>query len=62
MNNKSKKILKSIFANPIKANILWMDIEKLMVDLGASIHEGKGYAGVFSLTNHFNIIHFFLNA
>ena len=47
MNNKSKKILKSIFANPIKANILWIDIEKLMVDLGASIREGKGSAGVF---------------
>ena len=47
MNNKSKKILKSIFAIPIKANILWIDIEKLMVDLGASIREGKGSAGVF---------------
>lgn len=47
MNNKSKKILKSIFSNPIKANIAWSDIEKLMQDLGATIREGKGSAGVF---------------
>ena len=47
MNNKSKKILKEIYSNPIKANILWANIEKLMKDLGAKIREGKGSAGVF---------------
>lgn len=47
MNNKSKKILKGIFSNPIKANIAWADIEKLMLDLGAKIREGKGSAAVF---------------
>jgi len=47
VNNKSKKILVSIYSNPIKANILWADIEKLMIDLGATIREGKGSAGVF---------------
>jgi hypothetical protein len=47
VNNKSKKILKEIYLNPIKSNILWINIEKLMKDLGATIREGKGSAGVF---------------
>lgn len=47
MNNKNTKVLKSIFENPVKANILWSDIEKMMEDLGAKVREGKGSAGVF---------------
>ena len=31
-----------IFKNPIPADILWTDIEKLFITLGATISEGSG--------------------
>jgi len=32
----------AIFADPIRANVLWLDIESLLVHLGAEISEGSG--------------------
>jgi len=31
-----------VFKNPIQANILWTDIERLLVDLGGELSEGSG--------------------
>ena len=31
-----------LFRNPIQANILWVDIERLFVALGAELSEGSG--------------------
>lgn len=42
LNNKQRQVLSSIFTNPIPANILWRDIEKLFVALGADISQGQG--------------------
>jgi hypothetical protein len=42
MNTKHKKIMELIFKNPIQANILWTDIEGLLLALGAKLSEGKG--------------------
>jgi hypothetical protein len=42
MNSKHKKIIELIFRNPIQANILWADIEGLLVALGAELSEGSG--------------------
>ncbi len=42
MNQKQRKILKSIFKNPIMATIRWDDIENLFIYLGADISEGRG--------------------
>lgn len=42
MNSKNKKTLENIFKRPIPANILWSDIEKLFLALGANISEGAG--------------------
>jgi HicA toxin of bacterial toxin-antitoxin, len=41
MNHKHKKTLASIFATPTRANILWTDIERLFLALGATVREGK---------------------
>jgi len=35
MNSKHRKILTAIFADPVRANILWDDIEPLLIELGA---------------------------
>ena len=40
--SKHDKILKAIFASPIRSNIAWSDIESLLKHLGAEISEGSG--------------------
>ncbi len=42
MYNKHRKILQAVFANPVSANILWADIEALLVHVGAELVEGRG--------------------
>ena len=42
LSSKHKKILTAIFASPVQSNILWNDIEKLLIALGAEISEGRG--------------------
>ncbi len=42
LNKKHQKILDSIFIEPIKSNVIWNDIEKLLKALGAEISEGRG--------------------
>ena len=36
------RTLAAIFADPIRANINWSDVESLLLYLGAQITEGKG--------------------
>jgi hypothetical protein len=42
VNKKHRKTLEAIFENPVRATILWRDIEKLFVALGADVSEGSG--------------------
>ena len=42
MKSKHRKTLQAIFENPVRANILWTDIEGLLVACGAEISEGRG--------------------
>ena len=42
MKSKHRKTLRAIYENPIRSNILWSDIEKLLVALGAELSEGSG--------------------
>jgi len=42
MNSKHKKTMELVYKNPIQANILWTDIEGLLVSLGAELSEGSG--------------------
>ncbi len=42
MNKKHRQILKDIFENPVRSNILWSDVEKLLIALGADLSEGRG--------------------
>jgi hypothetical protein len=39
---KHRKTLQAIFEQPVRANVLWSDIEKLLVACGAEISEGRG--------------------
>ncbi|MBW2538950.1 MAG: type II toxin-antitoxin system HicA family toxin [Deltaproteobacteria bacterium] len=42
MNKKQRQTLKRIFARPERADISWLDIESLLIALGADISEGRG--------------------
>ena len=42
MNKKHRKTLEAIYADPVRANILWKDVESLFLALGAEISEGSG--------------------
>ena len=42
MHKKHQKILNQIFEDPVRSDVKWNDIEKLLFGLGAEISEGKG--------------------
>lgn len=42
VNSKHTKILKSIFSKPPTANIVFSDVELLVLALGGEVHEGEG--------------------
>lgn len=50
MNSKHRKLLESIFENPIRANINWRDVEAMLKAAGAVVEEGEG-SRVFIMLN-----------
>lgn len=42
MNNKHRKTLEIILADPVNASITWSDIEGLFMAYGGEIREGSG--------------------
>ena len=42
MNKSQIRTLDGIFADPVRANIAWHDVESLLVALGAEMEEGRG--------------------
>ncbi len=39
---KHRRTLRNIFEDPIRSNVKWTDIEKLLRALGADLSEGRG--------------------
>ena len=42
MSRKHLRTLRAVFAEPIRANVKWTDIEALLVACGAELSEGAG--------------------
>lgn len=42
MGRKHRRTLAAIFAEPVRANINWSDVEALLAACGADISEGEG--------------------
>jgi hypothetical protein len=42
MNKKHRKTVQAIFAEPVRSNIAWRDIEAMLEACGAEITEGEG--------------------
>ena len=51
------KTLAAVSAEPTLANILWTDIESMLVHLGATVSEGSGSRVRFSLNGVFAVFH-----
>ena len=54
---KSKQTYDSIFQSPIRSNIRWKDIEKLIKNLGGEISEGSGSRVRVKLNGVFAVFH-----
>jgi hypothetical protein len=42
MTKKQLRVLEGIFADPVRANIDWHDVESLLAALGAELTEARG--------------------
>ena len=42
MNKKQRRVLRSIFADPARADVRWSDIESLFTAAGGEVSEGAG--------------------
>ena len=42
MRGRHRKTLEAIFADPVRANVAWAEIEALFIAAGASVSEGRG--------------------
>lgn len=49
MNSKHRRILTAVFASPVRANIVWSDIEAMIEACGAEKEEGAGSRVNFAL-------------
>lgn len=57
MNSKHQKTLKSLFDDPVKKNIKWSDVEKLIVGVEGQIRQGDGSRIRIGLGEQFLNIH-----
>lgn len=42
LNSKQCRTLKTIYAKPVRSDIIWTDVESLFVALGAIVSQGRG--------------------
>ena len=42
MNNRQRKTFDAIYSDPVRSDVEWSSIEKLLSALGAEISEGRG--------------------
>ena len=42
MQSKHRKTLENIFADPVRANVLWAEVEALFLAVGGDVSEGRG--------------------
>ena len=52
MNNKHRKTLDALLADPVNGNLEWLRIESLLLALGCRVIEGPGSAVTFEYAGH----------
>ncbi|MEH2410014.1 type II toxin-antitoxin system HicA family toxin [Nostoc sp.] len=51
LHSKQQKTFDALFQNPIRSNILWSDIESLLIALGAEVSVERGSRVRFALND-----------
>lgn len=57
MRKKHSDTLKAVFHIPVLSNVKWSDIESLLINLGASITEGRGSRVKIHLNDRVAVFH-----
>ncbi|NCD35268.1 MAG: type II toxin-antitoxin system HicA family toxin [Spartobacteria bacterium] len=57
MNNRQRKNLQAVFADPPSASISWAEIESMLQALGARLSEGRGSRVRIELNGRFAVFH-----
>lgn len=57
MNNKHRKTLSAIFDTPVRSDVNWMEIEKLVVSLGGRVVERAGSRVGLDLNGVWGLFH-----
>lgn len=47
VNRKQRKTLEAVFGEPVNGNLIWRDIESLLVGVGLQVIEGTGSSVMF---------------
>jgi hypothetical protein len=42
LSSRHKRTLQAVYENPVRADVAWVDVERLLVALGAELSEGRG--------------------
>ena len=57
MRNKHQKILEAIFSEPVRANIVWKDVERMLLNLGTNIEQSTGSRVCMELNGVIAVFH-----
>jgi hypothetical protein len=57
MNSKNRRTLEAIFANPVRADVKWSDIEALVLACGGEVEEGRGSRVLVKLNGERAVFH-----
>ena len=57
LNKKQRKTLQSIFDNPVRSDVAWSDVERLLIALGAEVSEGRGSRVRIALSGVRSVFH-----
>ena len=57
MRTKHKRVLLAVFQEPVLSSIVWKDIEKMLLALGADVEEAKGSRITVVLNNTVAVFH-----
>jgi hypothetical protein len=57
MKRKHLKTLELIFSRPVSANVRWIEVEALLLELGASIEEREGSRVLIRLFGERRVFH-----
>ena len=43
LSSRHRRTLQAVYEDPVRADVAWVDIERLLVALGAELSEGRGF-------------------